>query len=292
MLREPATYLRALVRMLGPFASFARQGAQYALDPLASRRYGRSTRGGLTVTEQDFSSPTFARRLVFALLIPAVRVARRAGLHLGDLVNLVELASVYDHRRQGHTQSAIADALNVGRRKVTTLVTQLKTNFFEPGHNEEELGLLRRIEFLVWPEPLSEARILQHLKGTDTDMVRRALLQLKAQARVVQRPDGRYETFRESRIVSPDVAKRVDGLRNMMVAIDELVERRFMQPVQQGLARIVRLYVDESLMEELSTFYATIVYPKLDLLEQRSLGLDSKRPVAVGYFWAPTTNSA
>ncbi|MFB6372107.1 MAG: hypothetical protein ABEN55_03105, partial [Bradymonadaceae bacterium] len=126
-------------------------------------------------------------RVIYSLMSPAVRLARAFRVGLEDVRKWVELAYFHELRRDGLTLKEVAERLDVSKRKASGLSRQLKTNFFAP---EREYELPRRIEFLVWAEPMSKARLVQNLDDVTVGEVEEALETLLEQGRVVADREG------------------------------------------------------------------------------------------------------
>ena len=149
-----------------------------------------------------------AQRVVYALLMPPSRLAQLLRVPLKDLGEWAQMAYFHETRRRGLKMREAAELLDVSMRKVALLSKQLKKGFVDP---DETHGLPRRVEFMLWAGPLSEARIAQALELEPSDVLT-ALESLQAQGRVEQ-VQGRTPTWRvvasEFRLVQSEWAARL-----------------------------------------------------------------------------------
>ncbi|MEO1271243.1 MAG: hypothetical protein AAFX99_24390 [Myxococcota bacterium] len=99
-------------------------------------------------------------RVIYSVLVPAVRLAFVFRVPLKELGDLLQMAYYHETKRRGLKMRETSEQLGVSMRKVAQLSKRLKRNFLKP---ESDYGLPRQIEFMLWAEPLSELRIGQAL---------------------------------------------------------------------------------------------------------------------------------
>src|SRR5690606_23380815 len=104
------------------------------------------------------------RRVIYSLLRPAARLARRFDVGLLEMKEWIELVYYHELKEEGLTLEQAASVAQVSRRKVAQLSKRLKLNFFTP---EQKAALPRRIEFMLWAGPMTEGRIRQALSEVD-----------------------------------------------------------------------------------------------------------------------------
>lgn len=227
------------------------------------------------------------RRVLYSLLLPLARLGFLFGVPLKTLGELLQMAAFHETRRRGLKTDQIAERLDLSPRKVALLSKLLKTNFLraEQGHT-----LPRRIEFMLWAEPLSAARIKQVLTDHDAAEIDAALAQLEAQGRV-RRVAGRTERFEvvgsRYRLVSPDWLARLDGLDNLMANVGSVVYARFFRGEPYAFARTVSLRVREADLDALRTLYEQTIWPTLVALDEAARDDQTARSMDLSILWAP-----
>lgn len=221
------------------------------------------------------------------MLAPAVRLARKFGVSLAEIGRWVELAYFHELRRDGLTLSDAGDCLAVSRRKAADLSRMLKENFFAP---EREYEVARRIEFMVWAEPMSRARIVQTLGDTDEDQVDEAIAQLLDEGRIVE-VAGRTPTYEiargESRLVRNTWLAKIDALNNLLSTITDAVYARFFERDDKALARNLELRVRAEDLQRLRKLYEQHIWPELNELDERARSDPSALPMNFSVCWAP-----
>ena len=95
-------------------------------------------------------------RVLFSLLGIIVKTSTMLGISLKELTGLVRVVYFRELRMQGLSNAEIAEHLDVSERTVKNLSRELRESYTIP---EEEHNLPVQIEFMLWSEPLSEARL-------------------------------------------------------------------------------------------------------------------------------------
>ncbi len=229
------------------------------------------------------------RRVVHALLLCAVRVARAYRLPLKSTAKLLELGYFRALRREGLTLSDTADLLDVGLRTAKRLSQQLRHNFrdAERGH-----GLPRRIEYALWAEPMSAARITQTMADVPPAELQATLDELVRNGRLALRP-GRTPTYVPAkdryRLVRDEWLARIDGLENLLRNVSDTVFARFFQGEKRAFARTLSLRVREADLERLQEMYERIVWETLSKLDDAAKADPDAPSVPLDFsiLWAP-----
>jgi hypothetical protein len=217
-------------------------------------------------------------RVLFSLLGPAVRMAERYRVPLKSLSNALELAYFHQLRSSGRKLKEITPILDVGSRKGAELSRKMKSLFFEP---ERAAGVPRQIEHMLWPGPLSEARIKQ-LLGVGADEVDAALDGLvddgRAEREEITRKNGSkamvYRLVRSSsRLVGSSWVARVDGLNWLLRAVANVIEARFFgESDDEAFARVVTVHLLPHQKERLVRLYEDVIWPVLSELDREAEG--------------------
>ncbi|MEZ4269232.1 MAG: hypothetical protein R3F39_22985 [Myxococcota bacterium] len=228
------------------------------------------------------------RRVVFALLGPAVRLAFTLGIPLRELRDSVRLAYFKETRRRGQVMREAAETLDVSMRTLAVLSSELKQQFLD---GEDEVGLPRRVEFMLWAAPLSAARLRQVLRGVEDAAVDRALKQLLAQGRIREIPGRtvRFEVVRsEFRLVDEKGwLARVDALENFMGTVAHAVYARFFREEPRAFARTLSFYVRPESMDRLRELYEKTVWETLRTLDAEAKGHPDAEMIDLSILWAP-----
>lgn len=232
-------------------------------------------------------SEEFVTRLVYSLLKPSTRVADRFGLPLKQLAQLTQLAFYERKRKRGLSIKQISQEFQTSTRTVDRLIKSLREDFFEPEHEHE---LPRRIEFLLWAEPLGAARLVQLLPEHEEQEVFDALDVLVAQQRVTVQ-SGRTtlyaSTHRANRLPDDTEAAKVDALNHLLGTVIQAVERRFFERDPRAGARNVALRVRPEDFARIEALYETHIWPALTELDARAA--DTEDAIELGWVtcWSP-----
>lgn len=228
------------------------------------------------------------KRVIYALVMPAVRLALVFQLPVKQIVDLVQMAYYHETKRRGLKMREAADSLDVSMRKVAMLSKRLKQNFLD---SEQEHALPRKIEFMLWAEPLSTARIKQVLTDSAEEEVEEALETLSEQGRITLDEDGRTPTWEvqksEFRLVHDNMLSRIDGLNNLLASMANAVFGRFFRNESHALARTLSLRVREQDMPRLTELYENVIWETLRKLDADAKGADDAEEIDVSILWAP-----
>jgi len=226
-------------------------------------------------------------RLVFSLLKSAARTARWFELPLKELTGQTQLAYFRDLRQAGLTLRETTDALQVGMRKASELSQRLKENFFAP---EREIALPRRIEFMLWAEPLSRTRIKQLLRDVSADDVDAAIATLLDERRISDvdgRPGFLTVTSTQARLVKPTWMSQIDGINTLMRVVAAAAHERVMRQSPRALIRTLNFRIAEEDIGELRELYESVIFPKLASLEERAAGREDAISMDLSILWCP-----
>lgn len=241
----------------------------------------------------ELSQEELVRRVLYSVMTPTVRLARVFSVPLKETVHWTQVATFHELRKRGWTLQQIAEALDVSVRKASQLSAQLKENFFVP---EREHELPRRIEFLLWAEPMSAARIRQVLRDEggepiDEAEIVAAIETLEAQERVRLEAQGTTQVYvlsrRASRMYQDRWMTRIDGLNHMLSALTQAILGRFFEADPATFARTVTLHMRPEDTAALERFYQETIWPFLAQLDEVAAEDPEARPVDLGIFWAP-----
>lgn len=232
------------------------------------------------------SSGELQRRLMHALFMPSARFAQAFGVPLNELGKRMQVAYFHLLRTQGLRLREVCEALGISPSLAANLSKRLKESFAD----EDSAALGRRIEFMLWAEPLSEARLCQVLTDVEADEIRAALEALEAEGRITQ-VKGRTMTYAiaraSSRIVRDRILSRLDGLSNLLEAISNAVYGRFISDDPDAFARVLTLRVREADMDALRQLYEETIWPALEALDAAAKGDASARSMEFVVSWAP-----
>ena len=132
----------------------------------------------------------------------------------------------------------IAEHLGVSRRKVDQL-SRLLDNFERFVAPEDGESLQRRIEFMLWAQPMTRSRLKQVLPRWDDIEIETALANLQSAGRVTLR-DGAFRiTTPERRLVRDDWLARVGGLTHQLASVSSAAVGRFFNDDDRAFARTV-----------------------------------------------------
>lgn len=237
---------------------------------------------------EEITTEELARRVIYSLLSPAAQISRAFGLPLSELRDWAELAYFHDLRATGRKQREIAEALGVSMRSVATLSARLKQNFLDP---EREVGLPRRIEFMLWAEDLSMARLYQLLSSEEPDAIEAAVASLLDEGRIVEKEGARpvYGVTRsENRLYSDVWLARIDGLNHLVGTVSAAVFGRFFAQEPRAFARTIGLRVRREDLPKLRALYEEAVWPALKALDDAAASDVDAEAIDIALCWAPS----
>lgn len=230
-------------------------------------------------------------RVIYALLEPIAALALTLGLPARQLNELWQMALFHQTRRRGLTLSQASALLDVSMRTVSRLSKLLKHNFLD---TEADHALPRRIEFMLFAEPLSEARIFQVLHDVDdADEVTRALATLMDAGRV-ERHVGRTVTYAiasgRRRLVRDAWLARVDAVGNLAGNLANTVFARFFRAPDDAptsFARTLTFRVRQADLPRLPELYEQVIWRTLAALDEAAAGDADAAALDFSVFWAP-----
>lgn len=237
--------------------------------------------------KRDATQMELVGRVVYSLLLPSVRVARAFHTPLKELTDWVQLAYLKELMDQGLKLKEAAEVLQVSVRKISSLSSQLREDFFAP---ERDYELTTRIEFALWAEPLSRARLKQYLSDEDEEALDEALDRLVEEGRVLPQ-EGRstmYSVTRPaSRLVRDELLARIDGLNGLLAILTDTVSGRFFRNDSKTFARMVQLRLRAEDLPKLRALYEEQIWPALEELDAAARDDPHAIPMGAGLFWAP-----
>jgi len=232
-------------------------------------------------------------RIVFSLMMLPAKMANEFELSLKDTKHWLETAHFHTLRQKGRTLKEIAKHLKIGSRKTSQLSEKLRKNFLLAEH---DFGLPRRIEYLVWGEPISRKRV-QQLLGSEYEVseINEAIDQLVQQKRIQStKPlQGRgigkelFELSRkEARLYEDGFLSRIDGLNHLVDTFYSVILQRFVKDNKSAFARTLTLRIPvEGGDEMLAELYESI-FESLSKIENR-IGDKPSKAIDLSIFWAP-----
>jgi len=230
------------------------------------------------------------RRVLYAMLEPVAALALTLGIPAKSVDELTQMALFHQTRQRGLTLSEAADVLDVSMRTVSRLSKLLKSNFLD---TEVDHTLPRRIEFMLWAEPLSEARIFQVLTDVgDPDEVSQALATLMDEGRV-ERRIARTVTYAiasgRRRLVRDTWLARVDALGNLAGNLANTVFARFFGRGEAGasFARTLTLRLRRRDLPKVAEMYEQVIWRTLAELDEAAAGDDDTVAIDFSVIWAP-----
>ncbi|MCA9540474.1 MAG: hypothetical protein KC620_16355, partial [Myxococcales bacterium] len=228
-----------------------------------------------------------AERVAYAGLFAVARMATVIGPSLRSATRLLQTSYFHALRRRGQPVKGIAEKLEISARQAANLSKALKETFLDA---ERAVSLPRRIEFLIWAEPLGEGRIRQALGDVPGEDVRAALDQLIAEGRVEAQP-GRTPTYAalrpESRLPRDTWLARVDALEHLLANVGDAIFARFFRGDARAFARTVSLRVRREDEAALRALYEDVLWPALAELDARARDDAGAAQINLSVVYAP-----
>lgn len=227
-------------------------------------------------------------RVVYAAMALPARLGLSLGLEMKQLVDLMQMAVFHETRRQDLKTAEAAERLGVSMRKISMLSQRLRRNFAD---DEAMDDLERRIEFMLWASPLTQARLHQLLRGFDHDEIDAATDALLAAGRIraTEDPQGPLYTITrsESRLVSEDWQARLDGLTDIVSTVANTVDARLIHGDARSFARNLMLRIRPGDLHELHTLYSDVIWETLRQLDFHAKDDPDAEEISVSILWAP-----
>ena len=229
-------------------------------------------------------------RVLYAFIQASAELSAVFGVGLKTFERLSHMAAFHVLRRRKLDLNGISEQLGVSRRKVDQLSRLLKDNFFERFVAPEDAKALeRRIEFMLWAQPMSASRLKQVLPVETSEAVDSALESLTRAERVAGL-DGVYRiTTPERRLVRDDWLARVGGLTHQLSAVSLAAVGRFLKDDQRAFARTISLRVPKDKLDALETLYREEIWPLLSDLDAQCGEEPNVEavPLTFSLCWAP-----
>lgn len=214
----------------------------------------------------DIDQRELERRLVHAMARLVSRFAGAFAMPLAQVVDLVQAAQLQTLRERGMTLAEIGRHMGVSERHAKRLLKQLRESFLD---TERAYDLPVRIEFMVWAQPMSRAKIRQVLKD-DQAAVDDAIDRLLASGRVVE-DQGRTPLLRPSTSVQSLVRDtwlaRIGALNSFVASLGDAVWGRFIEPSPAAFARTLNFLVRPEDLPEVQRFFTDQLVPHMTALD-------------------------
>lgn len=227
-------------------------------------------------------------RVLFTLLQSSARLGLALGASRKGLSEWLDMALFRAARSRGLKLSETAELLQVSMRKASRLSKQLKQNFLDA---DAEVGLPRRIEFMLWGEPLGEKRLARAL-GVPGPEIREALQDLVAAGRIEAR-SGRTVLYsvahKDSRLVRDGWMSRLDGLADLVDTVTEAVSARFFGQDPRSFARTISFRARPEDIQQLRDLYEEHIWPTISAMDGAAQQLpdEETETLAMSIVWAP-----
>lgn len=241
------------------------------------------------MTRDDITESELRSRIIFSLMVPIAQVATTLNLPLSDMKKWLETAYFQEARRRGLELKEITQVMDVSISKASLLSRQLKENFLE---SQQEHELPRRIEYMLWAQPLSEGRLSQVLPGIEADELRDALDLLVREQRIAMKQEApglepKYELqIKKARRVWDNWLARLDGLQNALRTVGDTVYSRFFATDLPAFARTLTFHIRDEDVEALERFYEEEVFPFIENLNNAAEDSGDAKTISLSLFWA------
>jgi len=230
---------------------------------------------------EDIDDRELRERIVYSLMQPAIQMAASSALSLKELTHLLRVGYFHEFRGRGLGLSEICDALDISIATAARLSKDLKTNFFKP---EKDHELPQLIEYMLWSEPLSAARIKQVLPKAEPEDVDAALEVLRRGERIEERDGVLRLITKRGRLVTEHWFSRVGALNSLLKNLNSVVEARFFKTEEPSLSRTLNFRISADQVEELERFYQEKLWPEMVKFDETAEGKEHKH-VQLSVFW-------
>lgn len=237
--------------------------------------------------DRDISWEEFCDRIVYSMMQPVIKIARYLEVDLKELTHWARTAYFHELRQSDMTLQQISDFLGVSLPTAARLSKDLKDNFYRP---ELEHQLPERIEFMLWAEPLSRARICQVITDREDEVIEEAIDQMLEEDRIKEDPDNpdRLTLVEpEGRLVDDAWYTRIGSLNSLLGNLSDTVKDRFFNEDSESFARTIHFRIDPERLDELKQMYEKQIWQRLVELEEDAKDVDDPVEVELSVFWHP-----
>jgi len=238
---------------------------------------------------QDIDQKELERRLVHALARLVGRFAGAFSLPLGELVDLVQAAQLQVLRERGLTLGEIGRRMDVSERHAKRLLKQLRESFLD---TERTYDLPVRIEFMLWAQPMSRARLRRVMKDEPGE-IDRAIVRLIADGRIAE-GTGKTPLLRPTAAVQSLVRDtwlmRIGALNSFLASLGDAIYGRFLSGSTRSFARTLNFLVRPEHEPLLQRFFEDTLVPfatRLDEEAHAASGEAAGEPFRLSICWAP-----
>lgn len=238
--------------------------------------------------DEEIAPRELRERVLYALMEPAARLARSFGTRLVPFRDYAEMAYYHETKRRNLKMKEVAALMDISMSKVALLSRALKENFLT---DESEASLPRRIEFMLWAEPLTLAKIKQVLTDAKARDVNDAVRTLVDEGRIAKERGDNNTVYRlqiaTDRRVWDSWLARIDGLQNALRNVGDAVYSRFFDPDDPlGFARTLTFRVRPDDVEQLRHFYEQLFQLVIELDQAAEADPEEAVPLSLSMFWA------
>lgn len=177
---------------------------------------------------RDPSPEALPTWVLYLLCGPAAALGVRLGFSMRALLDVMQLAIYRAIRDEGLSQREASERLGVSIRTIAEMSRATKDAF---GAAEDAYELPRRIELLLWAQPLTMIRLVQALRTVEAERVEAAVAKLEAEGRIVGEGPSDRRRYRVTRDLSMfpagSLLARLDGLKRFMGGVRRTVATRF-----------------------------------------------------------------
>ena len=233
---------------------------------------------------KDAKTSEMERRIVYSLLLPAVRLAKVFGVPLKDCAQYTQVAYFHELRKDGMKLREVAELLNISMRSAARLSKQLKANFFL---TEDDQPLISKIEFMLWGEPLSLVRMKREMADEDPADIERTIEEMLAAKKIVCQKN-RTVTYALVADASKDNkwASRLTALNGLGTSISSVVYNRFFSENPDSFMRTLSFRVRRKDMEKLKEIYEAGIWEPLKDLDEAAAGFHNPIKMNMSIAWA------
>jgi hypothetical protein len=236
--------------------------------------------------------PELQRRLLYALLQPAIGLCRQFRIPIDVLETLSRLAYYEALRSHGAKQADVATVFGKSLRTVVGVEKMSRTDFLAP---EAEVRSARRIEEALAEGPSTVHELAAALELPADDVER--LLEGLTEAGRAHRSSSEPPTFTASErflsLVRDDLLARLGGLHHQLEVILATVHRRFFaaNDSRPSAARTLSFVGTEAEVQALADELIRVLRARAVEVEERSLEQPGHQRYALTFALAPMPQS-
>jgi hypothetical protein len=206
-------------------------------------------------------------KVLYLTFLPSVRLARRLGINLKDIKDLLEIAYCNETKKANLSTKQTLALLKISQSKLSILLKKLKKHFLTFS-NTNNIDTAKIIETALWGEPLSESRLCQILQDQQPKDIKSALKKLIEDEKIIEDKTGRIITYspnnqKGASIIENDFNGQMIDVQKFLKSIADLIYTRFFSDSKNTFFKTTTLKIKKTKIFKLKKLYKKTIWKRL-----------------------------